>query len=956
MPLLEGRWPFELEASSDISPAANTVGNVTDVNLQPEQEARVLIDQMLRDAGWVVQKTGDVDLTASRGVAVREFQTANGPVDYLLYVDRKPVGTIEAKKAGETLRSVEWQSNKYVEGFEETAKQKGIAAWALPLPFHYLSTGTETLFSSRLDPIVRPRRVFHFHRPETLLEWVTDETVVRQRLRQMPPLAGKEVFRDIQIDAVLGLEASFRDEHLRTLVPMATGAGKTFTAVSEAYRLLRHAKAKRILFLVDRRNLGKQAADAFTNYVTPDDGRKFGELYVVQHLKSNKLDPAAKVVITTIQRLYSILQGKEEFDESLEDESAFELESGLGLDSQLPVSYQPKLPPEWFDFIFTDECHRSIYGRWGQVLDYFDSFLVGLTATPSAFTYGYFNGNIVAEYTYEQSVIDEVNVDFNVYRIETEITGSGSAIEKGEWAKVRDRMTRGEVLQEMDDDVLYVGEKLDRDVVSPDQIRMVIRTFRDKLLTEIFPGRKEVPKTVFFCKNDSHAEDVLEAVREIFARGQDFARKITYKSQGSSDQLIQDFRTDPRFRIAVTVDQVSTGTDIKPLECLVFMRMVKSRSLFEQMKGRGVRTVDSDTLQAVTPDTRVKDHFVIVDCVGVTDDERAWAETKPLDRKPTVPLKNLLANVSQGATSDDIISSLGARLVRLNKKLDADERAELERLAGTSVKELAGALIGAADKDKQIAQARAAAGLEADADPTEEQVTEARFQLVEAAVEPLLKSELRQKIEELQARVGQLIDLTSRDKLVFAGYRDKGAAKEAVRTFKEFIDEHHDQYVALKAYYEQPHGQRISLEDIKALAKAIETPPLYLTTEKIWAAYKALEGAKVRGSGQRVLTDLVSLIRFTLEQDDELVPHPEIVRFRFDTWVAEQEASGRKFSPEEMRWLEMVRDHIATSMTMELDDFDLDPFNTEGGLTAAYEVFGNDLNPLIEQLNEVLVA
>jgi type I restriction enzyme R subunit len=249
---------------------------------------------MLDAAGWIVQRTGDVDLTAARGVAVREFQTANGPVDYLLYVDRKPIGTIEAKKAGETLRSVEWQSNKYVEGFEATAKEKGIAVWRSPLAFHYLSTGSETLFSSRLDPIVRPRRLFHFHRPETLLEWVADEAVLRQRLRQMPPLSGKDEFRDIQVEAVFGLEASFADEHLRTLVPMATGAGKTFTAVAEAYRLLRHAKAERILFLVDRRNLGKQAADAFANYVTPDDGRKFAELYVVQHLRSKPARPGGE--------------------------------------------------------------------------------------------------------------------------------------------------------------------------------------------------------------------------------------------------------------------------------------------------------------------------------------------------------------------------------------------------------------------------------------------------------------------------------------------------------------------------------------------------------------------------------------------------------------------------------------------------------------------------------------
>jgi type I restriction enzyme R subunit len=925
--------------------------------LTPEQEARVLIDGMLDAAGWVVQRTGDVDLTAASGVAVREFQTANGPVDYLLYVDRKPLGTIEAKKAGETLRSVEWQSNKYVEGFEQTAKEKGIAAWRSPLPFHYLSTGSETLFSSRLDPIVRPRRVFHFHRPETLLEWVTDDAVLRQRLRQMPALAGKDEFREIQIEAVLGLEASFADEHLRTLVPMATGAGKTFTAVAEAYRLLKHAKAERILFLVDRRNLGKQAADAFANYVTPDDGRKFAELYVVQHLRSNRLDPAAKVVITTIQRLYSILQGKEEFDESLEEVSSFETEVGLGLEEQLPVAYQAKLPLEYFDFVFTDECHRSIYGKWGQVLDYFDAFLVGLTATPSAFTYGYFNGNIVAEYTYEQSVIDEVNVDFNVYRIETEITGEGSTIEKGEWAKVRDRLTRAEALQELEDELTYDAAKLDKAVVAEDQIRTVVRTFRDKLLTEIFPGRKEVPKTVFFCKDDSHAEDVLKVIREEFNRGNDFARKITYRTPGDVNQHIQDFRTDPRFRIAVSVDQIATGTDIRPIECLVFMRMIKSRSLFEQMKGRGVRRIDPDDLQAVTPDNRDKDHFVIVDCVGITDEDRAWAETKPLDREPTVPLKSLLQRVAEGSRKEQTLTTVASRLTRLHHKLGDEQHEEVkEKTGGKTLIDIASALLQATDKDNLVKLARDRAGLKEDEHPSDEQVADARDELVSEAVKPLLVADLRRTIEDLQVKAEQVIDIISRDAVLRAEFVDTGEAARAVQTFKDFIDQHHDEYVALKFYFERPYEHRPSLEDIKKLAEAIKSPPANLTPAKLWAAYQRVESAKVRGSGGQVLTDIVSLIRFAVGEDDELVRHEEVVKLRFDLWLQEQQQGGQEFTPEQLRWLEMIRDHIATSLSIEPDDFDLEPFTQEGGLVAAYDLFGSALNPLLEELNKELAA
>ncbi len=922
---------------------------VTDDYLTPEQRARQEnIDQLLRDAGWTVQRFRQMDINAARGVAVREFPTPSGPVDYLLYVDAQAIGTLEAKKEGVTLTSVEPQSKRYSDSFAAAAAEHGYPYWQLPLPFHYMSTGVETAFVDLRDPEPRPREVFAFHRPETLAEWAAQDASLRARLQTLPPLDPTGL-RDAQVAAIRGLELSYGENKPRALVHLTVGAGKTYVAVANSYRLLKYAGAKRILFIVDRRNLGKQAYDEFTGYILPDDGRKFGEVYNIQLLRSNTIDPAATIVITTLQRLYSILRGETELDEELEDESLFELERGAD-ETPVDVVYTEKVPIELFDFIWIDEAHRSIYGKYGQVLDYFDAYLNGLTATPNAFTYGYFHGNVVTEYTYEESVIDNINVDFTVYRIRTEITDAGSEIAKGETVQVRDRYTRKQAYRELDDEMTYDAQKLDRAVVAPDQIRTVVRTFKEKVCTEIFPGRREVPKTVFFCKDDNHAEDVLKVVREEFNAGWEFARKITYKSEGKTEDHIRDLRNDPRFRIAVTVDQVSTGTDIRPLECLVFMRFVKSRTLFEQMKGRGVRTIDPNDLQAVSGSAASKDHFVIVDCVGVTDEDRAWTEAKPLDRDPTTPLKTLLQQMAMGIAKPELLSSVASRLNRLEKRLDPEQLQGVEEALGQPVKDVARALVRAADPDhhEQVAAA------ELEREPTEAEVAEAGKKIVREALQPLQNPAAREAILNAQAQLEQVIDIAARDELLYAGPVDRAGAEQVVKSFRQFLEDHRDDYVAIQALYSQPYSRRITLAEIKQLAEAIKAPPWYLTPEKVWDAYEQLEQSKVRGHGGKIPADLVSLLRFTLGQDDELLPHRDLIQLRFDLWLTEQGGTER-FTPAQMRWLEMICDHLEESLTFERDDFDLDPFAQAGGLVGAYQAFGDELQPLIDELTEKLV-
>lgn len=919
--------------------------------MKPEEKARQQIDRMLEAAGWKIQDLRELNLGASLGVAVREFPLKSGVADYLLFVDRNAVGTVEAKPEGTTLSGVAEQSEKYVTGIPE-----GLPHVAEPLPFSYESTGIETYFRDSRDPDARSRRVFAYHKPETLKEWISQRDTLRARLKEMQSTypSVKEGLRDCQFEAIQNLERSFAEARQRALIQMATGSGKTYTAVSFIYRLIKFANAKRVLFLVDRSNLGRQTKKEFQQYVTPDDGRKFTELYNVQHLTSNTIDPVSRVCITTIQRLYSMLKGEEEFDAENEEPSLFEI-SPEGEPKE--VLYNPQIPIETFDFIVTDECHRSIYNLWRQVLDYFDAFLIGLTATPSKQTLGFFNQNLVMEYSHERAVADGVNVGYEVYRIKTDITEKGSRVEAGDFVDKRDKLTRKVRWEQLDVPLEYAAEQLDRSVVTPDQIRTVVRAFKEKLFTEIFPGRNELPKTLVFAKDDSHAEDIVHIMREEFGKGNEFCKKITYKTEGAKpEDLIASFRNSYNPRIAVTVDMISTGTDIKPLECLLFMRDVKSRVLFEQMKGRGTRTISSTDFKAITPGASAKTHFMIVDAVGVCENDKT--DSRPLERKKSVAFDKLIMSVALGNRDEDTITSLAGRLARLDREIEEKDRKEIVKAAdGKSLKDLINNLLDAVDPDKKLEKAREIFRTEA---PTEEQVKKAGEELAKSACAPFDAPKLRNIIIDIKKRNEQIIDTVSKDTIIFAGYDEqaKEKARTIVDTFKKFIEENKDELTALQIIYSKPYGRRhLTYEEIKQLAEAIKKPPYQLTPELLWQAYEQLDKSKVRGAGaQKLLTDIISLIRFAAGKSDILEPFPETVNQRFERWRAEQERTGVTFTAPQTEWLVMIRDHIASSLSIGVEDFESVPFNQKGGAVRAYQLFGKGLDNILEELNEALAV
>lgn len=881
-----------------------------DINQNPEQIARDKIDAMLVEAGWLVQSKDKVNLHAGIGIALRETNTVSGSADYILFVNAQAVGVIEAKAEdlGYKLLQVEEQSKRYA----TEAIKVGKFLLDTEKPFVYESTGVYTRFTDYRDPKPRGRAVFHFHKPETLAEWIGKSITLRDRLLTVPKLDVTGL-RPAQIVAINNLETSFKNNKPRSLIQMATGAGKTFTAATFIYRLLKFADAKRVLFLVDTKNLGEQAEQEFMTFQPNDDNRKFTELYNVQRLTSSFISSDSQVCISTIQRLYTILKG-EELDESAELDNPEEntwLKNKLSKSKAIPVEYTPNVPVEQFDFIVIDECHRSIYNLWKQVLDYFDAFLVGLTATPDKRTFGFFNENVVSQYTYEESVTDGVNVPYDVYLIETEISQKGELIKAGWMVDRRDKLTRKTRWQQEDEDTEYKKNDLDKKVVNVSQIRNIIKEYKRALEVEIFPkrfdknGEYEVPKTLIFAKTDSHADDIIKIVREEFNEGNEFCKKVTYKADEDPKSVLNRFRNAYHPRIAVTVDMIATGTDVKPLEVVLFMRDVKSVNYFEQMKGRGTRTINKDSLQMVSRTAPSKTHFVIVDAIGVTKSKKT--DSRPLERKPSVPLKDLLGAVTMGIKDEDLFLSLANRLIRLEKQItDKEKEKLLEYSGGKDLKQITKELIGAFDQDQIELKAEAELVKIPRVDQTpamkEEAEKKAQQELIRNAASTF-NGELNDYVENVRKEHEQIIDTINIDVVTKSEWDTSSTekAQSIVSDFETYLKENKDEIKALSIYYNQPHNRKhVTFKMIQDVMEKLKHNKPLLAPDYVWDAYAVIEQVK-SSKPKDELTALVSLIRRACGIDSELKPLDKTIDENFKKWIFKQNAGKHNRFTQEQR-------------------------------------------------------
>ncbi|NDZ75395.1 DEAD/DEAH box helicase family protein [Streptomyces sp. SID10362] len=963
-------------ASAAVAERARLLDNAEQASREPltEVQVRKRLDAMLTAAGWDVQDSGaDLNLHVQgdrrgNGVAVREVTTARGRADYALYVDRRLVGVIEAKREGADLSAAEAQADRYAD--HPTDAQQRLNAWRTPLPFRYVSDGGETRFRSVLDPDSRTRRVFSFHQPRTLARWVRqaeeDEQApsYRARLRYRMPELDERPLRPAQVEAVRGVENSLAlgkgqqgMGQSRALVQMATGAGKTFTAVTFSYRILKHARAERVLFLVDRNNLGAQAFAEFENFRTPDTDRKFADLYNVQRLGAEGMFVSSKVVISTVQRLYMELTGASLPSNGREDRE----EGDIGYDVEVPggieVGYNPDIPPEAFDLIIVDECHRSIYGKWRSVLEYFDAPIVGLTATPVAQTFGYFNGNLVSEYSYQEAVADRVNVDFSVYEIATRITAEGGVIAQGT-IPVRDRRTRRQRYEDIDEDFEYGANQVGVGVISKDQLRTVVQTFHDRLFTEIFPERAKhdpatgallrdemyVPKTLVFAKNDNHAEEIVEVVRDVFGKGNDFCAKITSAARNAAERLAA-FRNLPDLRIAVTVDMIATGTDVKPLECLLFLRDVKSWAYFEQMKGRGARTLSLTDFEKVTPGVGPKTRFVIVDAVGVT--KKPKVDAAPLERHTDkqISLEKLLRKTAANTIEEEEVSTLAARLSKLDIQMTDEERTEIQRLSGgLELTKIVHGMVEAVSADRQLEVREAA-------ERTGRDPERAVRDLIERAVQPLAaQPPLRARLLEMRRAKDILYDENGADELLRAGavVDDEDTAARTVRDWRRYIDDHRDEIAAMSIAFsagsDVPPG--VAMNRLNDVARSIARPPRAWTPDRLWQAYEKLGEAVTDGTRRtHAAPDLLALLRYELAGGAERGapaprPYAAVVRERYQAWIFRQEQLGNRFTERQRWWLDRIAEATGKGVRFDTADLDYAPFTSRNGTDGFIAEFG----------------
>ncbi|WP_086247703.1 type I restriction endonuclease subunit R [Campylobacter vicugnae] len=902
--------------------------------MTPEQKSRQNIDTLLIKAGFIVQNRDEFDRTANLGVVVREFAMSDGSfADYLIFIDGKACGVIEAKKAGLSLSGVENQSRHYAKNLPTNVRTH----MDNELPFLFESNGTEIYFTDLRDIKSRSRRIFAFYRPDFLAKILREDTL-RNRISSMPSLQMANL-RKCQFDAINSLENSLKNYKPRALIQMATGSGKTFTACNFIYRLIKFAGAKRVLFLVDRNNLGKQTKNEFENFHLNDENRKFSEVYITQHLNTNTIDKDAKVVITTIQRMYSMLSGDEYYDEKDEEISAYENYKSENK-SELIVSYNPNIPIESFDFIVVDECHRSIYGEWRQVLEYFDAFIIGLTATPSKQTLGYFGANLVSQYPLERSIIDGINVDCEIFRIKTQISEYGNTIQKGFSVPVMDKKTRLKYYESLDENLEYQKIDLDRSVVSINQIQTILECYKNAIFTELYPEREPsfVPKTLIFAKDDNHAENITRITREVFAQGNDFCKKITYNiGNAKPEELIKAFKTDPTFRIAVTVDMIATGTDIKPLEVVIFMRDVKSSLYYEQMKGRGVRTINPNDLQAITPNAKSKDKFYLIDAVGVSESKKTISA--PLERKKGISLAKILENVANGDTSDNTLSSLAGRLARIEANISDDDKTQISKILDSkTLGQLASDILDTLDVDL-----------------TQNLNNDEIIAKKDEVLKPFNKPIFRKMLLDLSQKSKLYIDDISPDTVINAEF-NKNKANEIIANFNDFINENKDEITALSIIYNKDYKNRkLTYELINELNDKLKSNNL--DSFQIWNSYALIKPDKVKNNAKstvKCLTNIIQLVKFALGFDDELREFSSIANSRFELWKGRQKNKGIIFDEKQNEFLELIKDYIISNSYLNLTDIQ-NFLSDKGGIFKAKTLFDNFENLLVE-LNQTLVA
>lgn len=877
--------------------------------MTPEEKARVKIDQMFKKSGWKVVDRKDYTSNL-QAAAIREgLLEGNKEADYFLFINGQAIGVLEAKK-----ESIDVSCNKVCEQAATYGRSvpKCYKTFSNPLPFLFTSNGKDIFFKdNRNEDDFAP--IDHILSPKEMVTLLGEEKF--DSYAKLPAVPNDGRLRDCQFQAITNLEESFRQGQRRALIALATGAGKTFTACTAAYRMLNYTPTKRILFLVDRNNLAKQAYEEFGTYRLTESGNTFTDNYVVERLKSANIPVKTSVIISTIHRVYSLLTGATIIDDDNDD--TFTTAKDLVM---LPEN--PKLPKDYFDLIFIDECHRSIYGNWKKVIEYFDSAkIVGLTATPIPETLAFFNNNVVVNYTLEQSVADGVNVRDNIYRIKTEETENGGAIRIGDRLKVETKYT-GEVQQvtySASEAKFYTREDLNRSIVNPAQIKLILETYRDRVYTEMFPHREPnmdyLPKTLIFALNEAHANNIVKIAREVFGRHDDiFCQKITYSIDDPNGK-IQEFRTSIDFRIAVTCTLVATGTDVKPLEVVMFMREVMSEPLYIQMKGRGTRSISDDALRNVTPNADSKDYYVLVDAVGVTENQKHVPNAGTSGPgQELITLERLLELLTHGNVQDCYLNRIAGTLGRLNRKCEAINLQEFAHVAGVGMHTLS----------RNIFDALANNTLPPFIDINEDNAERM------ALVRPLTdNSEAKVLLLKLAAGFQTTLE-NGTDTLLYAGFSLE-TARNSVAAFEDYCLTHKDEIEALRIIYNNNENVPITVSMLQDLESKLRSVNNEFLPVRMWEHYALINPSAVRKHNSRdemnALTNLIQLVRFAFKQIQNLQGILPRANSLFNIWHGRKQFDASEQQVEIMKQLVTFVAQNGACTVRELRTYDQDKAN-----------------------------
>lgn len=836
--------------------------------MTPEQRARLKIDKMLKEAGWEIVDRKHYNPTVS-AVAIEEgLLKGNHEADYLLFLEGKAVGVLEAKREEKALSDVvaeqaENYTHKLLDWYQ---------TWQKPLPLIYLSNGKELLYkcTNSNNEYTEIQRI---HTPYE----ITKMLKLPSYFTGLPVLQRKGL-RDCQYEAITELEKSFRQGYKKALMVLATGSGKTYAACTAAYRFLSYTPTKRVLFLVDRNNLGLQAEGEFSSYKLTETGDTFSSIYVTERLRSQNIPTDANVIISTIQRLFSAITGQEIKDS--DDDEDIEFDNTEDNQEEIELGNNLKLPEDFFDLIIVDECHRSIYGKWKKVLNYFSTArIIGLTATPAPETLAFFDNNRVVNYTLEKSIADGINVDYRTYRIKTKVSEEGGTLHIGEEYIEHTNYTNTDKTKVVKEDSNYKKEELNRAVIDQAQIKLVLETYKKAIYTELYPNRepdfKYIPKTLIFAQRDKHADSIIEVAKEVFPnQSPNFIKKITCTA-GNSNELIRQFRNEKDFRIAVTVTLVATGTDVKPLEVVMFMRDVNSEPLYIQMKGRGCRTIGDEQLKNVTPNADTKDLFYLIDAVGVTEHEKVIPVPGDETNNKIKHLKELLEEITHGNIPDEYIKNLAGKISRINKKSSLEQKEKFEKLAKIEMKQLAINFYEALEKNTL---------------PPFENVNQVNLERKRLVANLAEHPDAREYLMELNA--GFITILTAgEDQIIYQGFSNE-EAKETTKAFEEYIRENKDSIEALRIIYNDTK-EVITYDLLKDLAvKLIERSPKF-RIPTLWNSYSILEPknvAKLTTKEQKeALTNLISLVRYAFKTVKELNSFVALVQKNFELWCGQKQ-------------------------------------------------------------------